>query len=63
MSVLINEDKKSGLVSDRPWYLSRVCGDCAFYTGEECDGYKNEGSERYDDSTACDEFEDVESDS
>ena len=34
----------------------RVCSECKFYTGEECDGL-NEGSERYDDSDACDGFE------
>lgn len=62
MSALINEYQKSGLVSDKPWYLSFICGDCSFFTGEECDGCKNEGSERYYDSTACDEFENVEDD-
>jgi len=34
-----------------------VCGDCVFYIGEECQGSKHEGNERYDDSEACEEFE------
>jgi len=33
-----------------------VCGDCKFYTGEECDGMC-EGSEVYDDTDACEGFE------
>lgn len=34
-----------------------TCGDCVFYVGEECQGNKCEGMERYDDSEACEEFE------
>ena len=34
-----------------------TCGDCKFYIGEECQGNKYEGSERYDDSEACEDFE------
>lgn len=34
-----------------------TCGDCVFFTGEECDGILHEGEERYDDSIACEEFE------
>jgi len=34
-----------------------TCGDCVFYISEECQGNKYEGSERYDDSDACEEFE------
>lgn len=60
MSDLIDGYKRSGLVTDRPWYTSFYCGDCALFTGEECNGNKHEGSEKYDDSTACDEFEDKE---
>ena len=57
MSDLIDEYKKSGLISDKPWFYHLVCGDCAHFTGEECDGTKNEGSERYEDSNACEDFE------
>jgi hypothetical protein len=32
------------------------CGECAFYHGEECGLGPNEGSERYDDSPACEVF-------
>ncbi len=32
------------------------CGECEFFTGEECDGCLNEGSEMYEDSKACEEF-------
>jgi len=37
-------------------YRNEVCGDCQKFTGEECDGNENEGSERYSDSPACWEF-------
>lgn len=37
-------------------YKNKVCGECSYFTGEECNGYSNEGMERYFDSTACDEF-------
>lgn len=33
----------------------KTCGECCYFTGEECDG-KHEGCEAYDDSDACDEF-------
>jgi len=33
--------------------MEKVCGDCKFFTGEECDGGEWEGSEKYDDSEAC----------
>ncbi len=36
-----------------------TCGDCVHYKGEECDGYKHEGEERYDDSEACEDFEPI----
>lgn len=32
------------------------CGDCVWFTGEECGG-KNEGNECYESSPACDDFE------
>lgn len=35
----------------------KVCGECEFFTGEECNGVKYEWSERYFDSETCDEFE------
>ena len=54
---LIDEYKKSGVVSDRPWFSTLTCGECSFFTGEECDGVANEGSEKYDESQACEEFE------
>ena len=38
---------------------SDTCGDCIFYIGEECQGNKYEGNERYDDSEACEEFEPI----
>ena len=57
MPDLIDGYKKPGLVSDKPWYTNFVCGDCSRYTGEECDGWRHEGSERYDDSPACEEFD------
>jgi len=38
----------------------KYCGDCIYFTGEECNGWANEGSERYNDSEACGEFEDEE---
>jgi hypothetical protein len=50
----LNEDAVGGSVLNVPLY----CGDCLLFTGEECNGNKHEGSERYFDSTACDEFED-----
>lgn len=61
MSDLINEYNKSGIISDRQWFLSFVCGDCIHFTGEECNGCRHEGKEVYPDSTACDEFEDKDS--
>lgn len=36
-----------------------TCGDCVWYTGEECNG-KHEGSEAYDFDEACDGFELIE---
>jgi hypothetical protein len=38
-----------------------TCGDCLYYTGEECDGPggSREGSEVYDDSSACDCFDEA----
>ena len=33
-----------------------VCGDCIYFTGEECNG-KFEGNEKNTDSQACDEFD------
>ena len=57
MSDLIDEYKKSGLVSSHKYYESMVCGDCIYFTGEECEGQLNEGNEKYHDSTACEEFE------
>lgn len=56
MSDLINEYEKSGLISSTLWYKKFTCGECSYFTGEECDGYKYEGSERYVDSIACSEF-------
>ncbi len=47
---LINID--SQIEIDEP----EVCGDCIYFNGEECNG-KFEGSEKYTDSKACDEFE------
>lgn len=43
----------SGSVPD---WKGKTCDECKYFTGEECGGYKYEGSERYDDSDACDEF-------
>lgn len=40
-------------------YKNRVCGECSYFTGEECNGYANEGSEKYTDSPACDEFYEI----
>ena len=37
-------------------FVERVCGNCAFFTGEECNG-PHEGAERYNDSEACASFE------
>ena len=37
-----------------------TCGDCIYYTGEECDCGDFEGCEKYDDSDICDEFELIE---
>ena len=34
-----------------------VCGDCIYFNGEECEGNLCEGDERYEDSTACEEYE------
>ena len=34
----------------------QVCGECSYFTGEECNGYLNEGREKYVDSSACDDF-------
>ena len=36
------------------------CGDCVYFNGEECTGNMHEGSERYHDSEACEEFEQIE---
>lgn len=44
-------------LTDKPWYKNHCCGYCVFFTGEECNGNKHEGAERYSDSTACEEFE------
>ena len=38
--------------------MSNTCGDCKYFTGEECDGYC-EGAEVYDDSEACEGFESI----
>jgi len=38
---------------------NKICGNCAFFTGEECDG-EHEGTERYYDDGACDGFEEKE---
>lgn len=32
-----------------------TCGECPFFDGEECDGYR-EGAEVYDGSEACEEY-------
>jgi hypothetical protein len=37
-------------------YIDRICGNCASFTGEECDG-TYEGAERYHDSEACASWE------
>lgn len=39
--------------------LHPICGDCQYFTGEECNGPggSREGCECYDDSPACDCFE------
>lgn len=58
MSDLIDGYSKSGLVSNKEWYENFVCGDCYYFTGEECDGFSNEGCERYSNDTACEEFKD-----
>ncbi len=34
-----------------------TCDDCIYFTGEECDGFVNEGSERYADDDICEDFE------
>lgn len=38
----------------------KTCGDCIYYTGEECDGPggSREGSEVYSGTTACDCYDD-----
>jgi len=54
---IIEGYQKSGLVSDRPWYNGFCCGDCILFTSEECNGIANEGSERFEDSLACEEYE------
>ena len=38
-----------------------TCGDCIFYTGEECNGpsWSREGGEVYDDTNACDCFDPI----
>lgn len=41
---------------DSEGYIVNVCGDCIYFTGEECNG-KFEGNEKYTHSTACDEFD------
>ena len=41
-------------------WKNQVCGDCIYYTGEECNGNEREGCETYDDSKACCEFEPLE---
>jgi len=46
-------------IEDSSEWKGRVCGDCQFYSGEECNGMMFEGSERYDDSPACEEFEEL----
>lgn len=46
-------------VDDSSEWKGRVCGDCQFYSGEECNGMMFEGSERFDDSPACEEFEEL----
>lgn len=33
-----------------PFGENLVCGDCEFFTGEECDCGPNEGNETYEDS-------------
>jgi len=35
--------------------IPETCSSCIYFTGEECTG-KFEGQERYSDSSACDEF-------
>ena len=37
-----------------------TCGECQYYTGEECNGYLYEGAERYEHSDACEDFEPLE---
>lgn len=41
---------------------SNTCGECIYYTGEECNGLggSREGCSVYEWSEACDFFEDVE---
>lgn len=36
--------------------IEKICGNCSCFTGEECEG-KFEGSERYHDSEACEDFD------
>ena len=62
MSDLIDQYKRSGLVSSKQGFEHLTCGDCQHFTGEECDGFQNEGSEKYDDSTACSDFLDIDED-
>ena len=42
--------------SDAPELVENTCGDCIYFTGEECNG-KFEGSETYSYSVACDEHD------
>ena len=44
-------------------YLEKTCGDCEFFTGEECNYGSNEGNEKYFDSPACGDFEEIEQES
>lgn len=39
--------------------IDDTCVDCRYYDGEECNG-ENEGSVMYDDSPACDGFDEIE---
>ena len=37
----------------------KYCGDCSYFTGEECGGYLNEGNEKYSDSESCIDFVEI----
>lgn len=52
-----DSDLSASAGSARIEWKGKTCGECAYFTGEECDGCQNEGCEMYDDSDACDEFE------